>query len=282
MGTLKPGRRTYREPVALCRTGCRVNALRITGNYGELDTAGSVTLHGPGPAAPQAWRVSEGGRLTAAPDGLRIDVQGLAGLPEGVQVEPVDAPYPLPVAVAVAGPAPGPSLTGLDGRPVPIAAGPRLPAIPGLGAHATLLDLEYAHRLTTEPATATPGEVWLAPGAPADIAGRLQAEGLVITADTRADAVRARLDREGPAVALGFYALAALLAVALGAGALALLTWRLTGWALPLAGSNPPDLPLPGRPRAGAVAATAAAVLVALTAMAWWAGHRAARGLSVR
>jgi putative ABC transport system permease protein len=66
-----------------------------------------------------------------------------------------------------------------------------------------------------------------------------------------------------------------LVAIAVLAGtAIALLGWWLTGWALPLAGLDPPPLPLPGWPRAWAPAGTAAAVLVVLALVAYLAGRR--------
>ncbi|GIM93295.1 hypothetical protein [Paractinoplanes toevensis] len=48
----------------------------------------------------------------------------------------------------------------------------------------------------------------------------------------------------------------------------ALVTWAMTGWALPLAGLNPPSLPLPGWPGALSVAGTTLLVLILLTIVA--------------
>jgi hypothetical protein len=48
----------------------------------------------------------------------------------------------------------------------------------------------------------------------------------------------------------------------------ALAGWALTGWALPLAGLNPPDLPLPRWPRIPALAGTVLAVMALLVLVA--------------
>ncbi|WP_433295524.1 hypothetical protein ACQP2F_36040 [Actinoplanes sp. CA-030573] len=60
-----------------------------------------------------------------------------------------------------------------------------------------------------------------------------------------------------------------LVAIAAVAGLLvAMVAWALTGWALPLAGLDPPALPLPGWPRPLTVLATAVAVFLVLAAVA--------------
>jgi predicted lysophospholipase L1 biosynthesis ABC-type transport system permease subunit len=151
----------------------------------------------------------------------------------------------------------------------------------------------------------------------------------VVTNDTRATAVRQRLDRQGPALALWFFVLAGCLSAALAAGALvlaaavdrdrlvedlsalrtqglsrtvvaratlwtypalvtaavltglpiALLAWWTTGWALPLAGLDPPPLPLPRWPRPAVLALVGAAVLAVLTAVSRLAVRRTRRGI---
>jgi hypothetical protein len=66
-----------------------------------------------------------------------------------------------------------------------------------------------------------------------------------------------------------------LVAIAVLAGiAVALIGWGLTGWALPLAGLDPPPLPLPGWPRAWVVGAAGVAVFIVLAVVAFVAGRR--------
>jgi FtsX-like permease family protein len=67
-------------------------------------------------------------------------------------------------------------------------------------------------------------------------------------------------------------------AVLAGTG-IALFAWRLTGWALPLAGLDAPAFPLPALPRAGTVLATAAASFALLAGVAVVAGRRTLRSI---
>ena len=282
-------------------------------------------------ADPAHWRMRLFGRLSAAAGGLRIDVDGPSGLPGGAWIRPVDTPTPLPAAYAGRPPT-GSVITGLGGDRMPVTIVDRLPAVPRIGGHATLVDLEYADRLAVDASTAVAPQVWLGPHTPADILDRLAEQGLTVTGDTRSAQVRRQLDEQGPALSLWFYVLAGGLSVLLGAGALvlaaavdrgrrvedlsalraqglsratlgratlwtypilvavaavvgligALLVWAATGWALPLAGIQPPDLPLPSWPRALSVAGPAAAVFVLLAAVATGTGHDLRRRIDRR
>lgn len=340
LGELVPGRHGYAVSVPACASGCQFKAFSLAGRQGSLALTGVVTLHSitaagvPGPGssavplgAADRWRVSGGGALTAGADGLRIEVTGLDGVSGGLFVRPADVPDPLPVATA--GSVAAATVPGLDGRDLPIATALRLPAVPGVGAPAVLADLDYADRLATDAAPSADAQVWLSPKAPAGILDRLRSAGLVVTGDTRATRVRDRLDRQGPALALWFYVLVAVLAAALAAGALvlaaavdrsrriedlsalrgqglsraavrratlgtypvlvgaavlagtaiALLGWRSTGWALPLAGLDPPAFPLPTLPSALSLTAVAILTFVVLAGVAVLAGRRTLRGI---
>ncbi|HWS35792.1 MAG TPA: FtsX-like permease family protein [Actinoplanes sp.] len=82
-------------------------------------------------------------------------------------------------------------------------------------------------------------------------------------------ALRAQGLSPGPAgqAILGTYP--ALVAVAVVIGLLvAAIAWLVTGWALPLAGPYPPDLPLPGWPRVTVLLAVGAVILLVHTAVA--------------
>ena len=315
LGELRPGRHTYAQRVETCTPSCRINVVRFSAEDGQGDVAGRVTLNVPGATG---WR--------DATDGGTLDLAVLNRGTEDLFAQPADTPDPLPAAVA--GPVPD-VVTGLDARPIPVRPALRLPAIPGAGTPATMIDLDYADRLCADGNPSGGAEVWLSPRAPADAVARLEAAGLVITGDTRASSVRAALDRQGPALALEFAAVIAVLAAALAAGALvlaatvdrprrvedlaalraqglsrrarrqaalgaypalvaaavpaglaaALLTWWLTGWALPLAGLDPPPLPLPGWPHAWLPIALAGALFVVLASAAWLAGRRTLRAV---
>ncbi|MFF5294425.1 hypothetical protein [Paractinoplanes globisporus] len=330
-GTLRHGRSTYAQRVPVCRTRCRLNGIEVTIATNDTAVTGRVVLHSLGTINPvrtiaqlgdvSRWRIGNLGRLAADPAGLSIDATAPGGLPTGIWVRPVDAPFPLPAAYA--GAAPASSVTGLDAKPLPVRLAGRLPAVPRLGDHATLVDLDYADRLAVDASPALDPEVWLNARAPADVVERLSAQGLTVVGDTRSEQVRRGLAEQGPALSLYFYFLAGGLSVLLGAGALvlaaavdrgrrvedlsalrtqglrrpvagwatlwtypalvaiasvagvliAVAAWALTGWALPLAGQNPPPLPLPAWPRLPVVVLTAAAVFILLAAVAVGTGR---------
>ena len=75
------------------------------------------------------------------------------------------------------------------------------------------------------------------------------------------------------------YPVLVLIAVTAGL-AIALISWALTGWALPLAGIDPPNLLLPGWPRPIVVAAVCAAVAAVLALVAYFAGRRTCKEIA--
>ncbi|WP_127509240.1 FtsX-like permease family protein [Actinoplanes solisilvae] len=332
LGVLRPGRHTYEQTVPACAPGCTLNSLRFMAGTGVLDVAGVVTIHklaGGVPAAvlddPVGWRASAGGRIGASSDGLRIEVTSLNGLPSGMAVHPAVAPSPLPVAVA--GVPALKEIGGLDGHPEPVDVRLSLPAVPGVGSPAVLTDLDHTDRLAADGVVSNRAMVFLNDRAPDDIVNRLTARGMTVTGSVNASHIRARLDSEGPAIAMWFYVIVAALATALAAGALVLaaavdrnrrvedlsalrgqglsrgalrqatlwtypvlvlvavvagmgvssLGWWLTGWALPLAGLEPPALPLAGWPRLPVIVLTAAATAAILAGAALLAARRTLR-----
>jgi hypothetical protein len=75
----------------------------------------------------------------------------------------------------------------------------------------------------------------------------------------------------------------ALVAIAAVTGALtAVAAWALTGWALPLAGLDPPPLPLPGWPRPASVLGATAVVFILLAAVAVGTGRDLHRRIDAR
>jgi hypothetical protein len=234
LGTLINGPYTYQQRVPICFEGCTLKAFAlstvsqtVTGVTGQL-TIRALRIVNPArtalPAAqladPKRWRIRGPGSMAGDSDGLRIAVDAPSGLPNGLVVQPVDAPYPLPAVNA--GAAYADAIYGMDGRTVQVTRPLRLPAVPEAGTRAALVDLEYADRLSIDSGDATDPQVWLSAQAPPDIVDRLAARGLVVTSDVRASQVRRQLDHQGPALALWFYLLAGCLAIALAAGALIL------------------------------------------------------------
>lgn len=316
LGNLHEGPWRYQQRVPVCEEGCRLNGIQLTVGSTVVDVSGTAVIHSL-PKHPAGWRMARFGRVTDGADGLRIEVNAPGGLPGGAWIQPVDAPFPLPVAYAGEPPLDN-NITGIGGLATPVAPAGDLPAVPRLGAPATLVDLEYADRLAVDAAPALRPEVWLNDRAPADIVDRLAAQGLTAVGDTRSALVARQLGEQGPALSLWFYVLAGGLSALLGAGALvlaaavdrarrvedlsalraqgldraamgratlwtypvlvliaaaagvvtALATWAATGWALPLAGLDPPPLPLPSWPRVFAVLGAVTAVLLLLAVVA--------------
>jgi putative ABC transport system permease protein len=84
--------------------------------------------------------------------------------------------------------------------------------------------------------------------------------------------------RPGPAGQATLWTYPALVAVAVVIGLLVgAIAWLVTGWALPLAGPYPPDLPLPGWPRVTVLLAVGAVVLLVHTAVAVATGRHLRR-----
>ena len=330
LGVLLSGRHTYHYQLDGCARGCTLDALQVEGGPTAVDVAGRLIVHAiagvPAAALTTAgrWRSTQGSTVAPVADGLQITVTSLNGLGSGTFVQPVDTPDPLPAAVA--GDVRGPSVTGLDGQALPISRALRVPAVPGVGRPAVLVDLTYAARLATDGAPSV-GQVWLTADAPASVRQRLRAAGLVVTGELTSAQVRRQLDQQGPALALWFYVIVAVLATALAAGALvlsatvdrvrrvedlsalrtqglsraalrtatlwtypvlvavavlagiliALLGWLLTGWALPLAGLDPPALPLPGTPHPLVLVLAGLAVFAVLALVAALSGRRTLR-----
>ncbi|MEV7626888.1 hypothetical protein [Actinoplanes sp. NPDC089786] len=228
-GMLAAGRNRFRATVEACRSTCRLVGLRLTTLQGTTGIAGAMVItriagglaEVPSDqlADPARWRMSAYGRLSAGRPGLRIEVSAPAGLPDGAWLRWNDGPSPPPAAYA-GDPAPPPSPgTGGD-RPVEVRRVLRLPAVPAAGGQALLADLEFADRASTDVGPAFGPQVWLSARAPADVVARLAAQGVAVTGDVRVAEVHRRLDRQGTALALWIYLLAAALAVALATGSL--------------------------------------------------------------
>ncbi|GAA3205256.1 hypothetical protein GCM10010532_026830 [Dactylosporangium siamense] len=231
-GVLHDGPYTFQQRSAVCADGCRLAGVHFTPDTTATGVKLTVVLRGIGSinppavaaggadlAEPARWR-STGATLTAAPDGLRITLDAPDGLPHGAWVQAADAPTPLPVVSTAALPG---TLAGLDGAPVEVHPVGRLTAVPRLGTHGTLVDLEYADRAATDAGEARHPQVWLGPGAPPDVLDRLTAQGLIVTGDTGVADLAARLAVQGPALAVWFHILSGVLALVLGAGGLALV-----------------------------------------------------------
>jgi putative ABC transport system permease protein len=244
LGQLRPGTSVYRAAAPDCATGgCRLLGLDPN-TLGAGSYAYDVTLHelrqyGPdqvvlGPAdLADAGRWVTGGRnevqatTTPVTDGIRVSYSGRFEL--GSLLRPVGTPTPLPVASTDPVPPtiPGGSLN------IPITRAAALNFVPGLGTEGGLISLEYAELATLDPQTARDPQVWLTGDAPPRVTDRLREAGLVILSDRTTESQTTQLGERGPALALRFYLLVALAAVALGVGGVAVVAaadrWGQTG-----------------------------------------------------
>jgi hypothetical protein len=234
-GLIRDGSQVYQQRVPTCLDGCRLVGLHVSAEgIGGNGFSLTLTLRALGTTTPDRtsvtpaefadtarWRAPTA-TLSPTPAGLRADFHTTNAGPAAGWIQPVDAPDPLP-ALSTDALSQGATVAGLDGLPTAVTPIGRVTALPRLGTDGTLVDLEYADRLSTDAGSARNPEIWLGPAAPADILTRLAAQGLVVTDDQGVDSVRRQLDRQGPALALWFHLLAAGLAVVLAGASLGLV-----------------------------------------------------------
>ncbi|WP_432994581.1 hypothetical protein [Dactylosporangium sp. CA-233914] len=210
LGELQPGRHTY-SAAAACTAGCRLAGLQVAlpGTAGPTVT---LTLHAP---PTRDWRTPPDATVIAAPDGVTFTLRAAARRDAGL-LRPAGVPDRVPV-VSTAPPPPDGLLDTFDAAPVPVTAVATAHTLPRLGAHGTLIDLEYADRLAGDSGLVETAEVWLAPDAPQSIADELTAAGLTVIGERTLAGERARLGRSGGALGMRFSLLAGIAAVVLGA-----------------------------------------------------------------
>jgi putative ABC transport system permease protein len=226
------GRVTRRVDVPACDIGCR-----LTGITTQLERNEQLrlTVHAIRQVEPPAdvvspadlarrerWRTDDEVRLIAGAGGLQIATLR-SPFDEGlVRVAAVDGRVPVPVAAIGALP-PNRQLTSLDGLPVLATVVTRPVALPRLGPHGALVDLDYLTRSMLMTPRRERAEVWLGPSAPADAPERLRRAGLAVSRTTGIEANQQALARQGPALALHFHVAAAGLGLLLGLGGLVLV-----------------------------------------------------------
>jgi len=226
---------------------CRLRALRFQGD-GRQPVAGSVVLTGveerragawrpvgAGFAAAGHWRPADAGnsdlieQLRAAGAALEVTVSASVetGIP-GIAV--ADVPTPLPAVVtAKTGATAAAELVqvpGLDGQQLAARAVTIARALPSLGDDGAVVDRTYALRAAQfqpDYLSYADDEVWLAPGAPSDMTGRLAKVGVRVLATERAADRESDLARQGPQLSLGLLLSAGLVAVLLAAGGAVLM-----------------------------------------------------------
>lgn len=227
LGSLARGRHTLTGTVD--RAGCRLVGFDL---YRGPDTPaavhGAFTLvslrqRGGEPVGfDTGWRAVDStlgqpvSTVTPGAGGTAVRFDSPGG--EDLRVLHADAPYPLPaVTTGRRGTFRGPGLYGIDQGYREVATAR---TVPGIGS-GVLVDLTYADRVAgfgESLDTPLRYQVWAAPGAPASLRQRLAAAGLTVTGVDSVAARRARLARQGPALALRLYLIAAVAALLLAAG----------------------------------------------------------------
>ncbi|WP_433074330.1 hypothetical protein ACQP1P_27180 [Dactylosporangium sp. CA-052675] len=215
LGRLRPGRHVYSQPAA-CTAGCRLADLDVD-LPGTAGPTVVLTLHAP---PTRDWRTPPDGSVTAAPDGVTFTLQAGAR-PDAGLLRPAGVPDSIPV-IATA-PLDGPLMV-FDRTPVPVTVAATARTLPRLGAHGTLIDLEYADRLAGDSGVTDNAEVWLAAGAAQSIVDALTAAGLTVTGERTTAGERALLGRAGGALGMRYSLLAGIAAVALAAAGLLVTT----------------------------------------------------------
>jgi hypothetical protein len=234
LGPLVPGAQTLGGQALDCARGCRLVGLGVARAGGgsfdatvtlrQLRTDDRVAIGTDRFGTADGWQAATPDRdsLSADASGLKMQIHAVDGTRLEGWVSPTDRPVSLPV-VATATLTPGARLTGLDGVPTRVRQVATVAGLPRLGRSGVLVDLAVADRLATDAGSADMEQVWLGPAAPADVTRRLADQGVVVSDDSGIAVVRSQLDRQGGALALWFYLLAALLVVLLAAGGLRLV-----------------------------------------------------------
>lgn len=229
------GPNRFAADVPDCGSSCRLVGFNVYRAGGAASTAtlqGDLLVTGLRDASGDlgdrlrtatAWRGAEPiladqpvATVVAGESGVRITFTAPPG--EDLSVLHVDAPYPVPAVVSdprhKVGDFRG---TGLYGVEQPYRGVLAAPVLPGVG-QGILVDLAYGDRSAPTyaiDADTTP-MVWARADAPADLAARLTAVGLVVMDVDRLGVRQSALDEQGSAVALRLYVIAAVGALLLG------------------------------------------------------------------
>jgi hypothetical protein len=218
------GRHTYTASTPDCVKGCRLTGFNASAGAG---TGLTITIYGMTsdggdviPASALAkrarWRGIGTTRLVVG-DSLEASVSETNFESGDLTVYTVDSPVPVPVYATDGLFVPG-GITGVDGQSVAVRSAGTVAMLPRLGTTGILVDLDYLQHVSLSTVAQDDGEVWLGPTAPADAVQRLRKAGLSIMDETSVADTRAALDRSGPALALRFHAVAAVLSIGLAIG----------------------------------------------------------------
>jgi putative ABC transport system permease protein len=247
VGPLVAGSHRYRRDLAGCDGGCRLSGVAVTrpgvGGAGmsvvvRLDAIATRSgVLAAGFDKPGRWRVNgprSAGATVTVQAGPALAVTAAATGPGDAFVEYVDTPDAVPVILAGPTPADDPAagdftFPGLGDNPQSFVVIDREAVLPRVGRRAVLFDLDQAVRAAERSSPLSDNsrlryEVWAAGSAPADLAERLAAAGVVVLSQTSLVAEQERLGRAAPALGLRLYLLAGLAAMVLALVAVVLGT----------------------------------------------------------
>lgn len=231
LGPVVPGAATYQGSLqGLCPSTCRLVDLSVSwapstpGQTGtvDLDVTTLTELTGSG------WEPVDAGlgqpkRWTATPGQAQL-VPSRSGLAAGISLNPSGSPVVLApncvpselpavvtptVASLDSGFSQTLSLPGLDGGTVTGRSVGDVPALPGVGSVAALVDLGTAETLLSGPFSGATTQVWLSAGAPSDMATVLADHGVAVTGVDSPSARQRASAHEGVQLAYTLFLVAA-------------------------------------------------------------------------
>ena len=250
LGQLRSNVASYSAAVTGCAAGCRLTGITLSPGplrfpdplrtsflgLDERSGAGRWVSLPVGFSVPGRWNLGPDA-FTASGTGLsvflgQLQLQLAAGPPGAppllLQYADRVAPLPtLPTRRALGPPPYSSGVTGLDNTGLPATRIGIADVLPGVGTAGTLVDLTSAQRRVTLPGQAALAtyQVWLSATAPADFGRRLAAAGIAVLHTDSVAGRQASLGRQGPALALRLFLVAALAATVLAAGATAIATY---------------------------------------------------------
>ncbi|MGH8987256.1 MAG: FtsX-like permease family protein, partial [Acidimicrobiales bacterium] len=237
LGRLRRGTHRYEGGLyADCPGGCRLLNLSVTWSTKTTAHAPTVDLGITSLAIRSrsgTWTSLRAGlddlrRWTGSPGRVRLFRSAGAGLGlrfsldnfGTVDVGPADVPRALPAVVtptsqSTASGDSGPLVVGLDGSTLLGHRVADVPALPGVGTDAVLVDLQTAELYLTDGFMTDTPEVWLSRRAPPSVESALQRHGVRVVGVATAAGAVARLARSGMNLAYLLYLLAAVAAALL-------------------------------------------------------------------
>jgi hypothetical protein len=234
LGTLPAGPGRASRTAALAGCPCELADVDVDSTVPGAPLSGSVHVAGldvrrggvwhavPAIAQARHWR-SNGTSDSVAAGGASLDWSFSTAASTDAVLTVADRPDPLPAVVArplVTDGAGSVSPSGLDARLLPVRVVDAVPSVPGAATTGVVVDYTYAERAALHDDAGAFQQVWVAPGAAADVTKRLTAQGVKVVSTSRSSATASQFSRQGPGLAATLFLLdAAAAALLAGLGA---------------------------------------------------------------